>query len=485
MDRIIKIKLGIIVAIMGICIYLVIPTIQMYIAESKTGGELNKYGEKRFLRSKHVLNLGLDLRGGTHLVYELDETKLSAGEKVSDAVERAIEIIRNRVDQLGVREPLILKQGEKWVTVQLPGIREPEVAKEVIGRTALLEFRLVEPTGAIQKIEEKIRELGISWEDIYVPASGDLQAAKQIKPELLSLFPTGYVLFPGKEGYFLLKDTPEITGAYLINAQVQISRENNLPYVGLEFNREGAKIFDRVTSSNINRNLAIVLDNVVQSAPVIRTRIPGGKAIIESDYFTLEDAKKLAIVLRAGALPAPLNLIEERSVGPSLGEDSIRLGSRATLIAAAMILLFIVVYYKFSGIIADVALLLNVLIIVALMCYFGFTLTLPGIAGIALTIGMAVDANVLIFERIKEELRQGKTLRIAVDLGYQRATRTILDSNLTTLIAALFLFQFGTGPIKGFAVTLTIGLLANLFTAIFVTRTIQEVWIMKKGKISI
>jgi len=484
MDRNTKIKLGIIIVTIGVCIYLLIPTIQMYTMEGKTKG-VPAYGESEKKALKHVLNLGLDLRGGTHLVYELDETKLSPGEKVSDAVERAIEIIRNRVDQLGVREPLIVKQGEKWIAVQLPGIKEPEVAKEVIGKTALLEFRLVEPTGAIQKIGEKIRELGISWEDVYTSTSNISEASKQIKPELLSLFPTGYVLFPGKDGYFLLRDTPEITGAYLINAQVRISRESNIPYVEIEFNREGAKIFDRVTSANINRNLAIVLDNVVQSAPVIRTRIPDGKAVIESDYFTLEDAKKLAIVLRAGALPAPLKLIEERSVGPSLGEDSIRLGSRATLIAAIIVFLFVVVYYKFSGVVADVALLLNVLIVIALMCYFGFTLTLPGIAGIALTIGMAVDANVLIFERIKEELKQGKTLRVAVDLGYQRATRTILDSNLTTLIAAIFLFQFGTGPVKGFAVTLSIGLLANLFTAIFVTRTIQEIWIMNRGRISI
>jgi len=241
----------------------------------------------------------------------------------------------------------------------------------------------------------------------------------------------------------------------------------------LEFNKDGAKLFADITGANIDRQLAIVLDGVVQSAPVIRTRIPDGRAIIEGS-FNADDAKLLATVLRAGALPAPVKIIEERTVGPSLGDDSIKKGFTSAVIGVGIVILFMFIYYGFSGIIADIALLLNFFILMGIMSYFQFTLTLPGIAGIALTLAMAVDANVLILERIREELSIGKTSRVAVDAGYQKAFVTIFDSNITTLIAAVFLFQFGTGPIKGFAVTLTIGLCISMFTAVVVTKLIYD-----------
>jgi protein-export membrane protein SecD len=272
-----------------------------------------------------------------------------------------------------------------------------------------------------------------------------------------------------------------MTGASLINAKVQLGGGTGFGYpeVAIEFNDQGARQFSQVTETNINRNLAIVLDGTIQSAPTIRTRIPDGKAVIEGS-FTTEEAKLLSTVLRAGALPAPVEVIEERTVGPTLGEDSIRAGLMSTLIGVGLIIGFMAFYYRGAGILTDCALILNLVLLLGSMSYFHSTLTLPGIAGIILSLAMAVDANVLILERIREELRAGKTTRMAIDLGYEKAFSAILDSNLTTLIAALFLFQFGTGPVKGFAVTLTIGILFSMFTAVFVTRTYYE-WRLSRG----
>lgn len=424
---------------------------------------------------KKILNLGLDLRGGSHLVLELEDEKVVQGEgedkkaAVRRAVEQAIEILRNRVDQFGVAEPLIARQGEKWIVIQLPGIKDPERAKQLIGKTAQLEFRLVDDSPALQNIATAVKEKNISL-------SSAAQNPELLPKEILSLFPTGYVLLPGKGGaFFLVKSTPELTGATLKNAKVQFGGNTGFGYpeVGIEFNEEGASIFSRVTETNINRNLAIVLDGIVQSAPVIRTRIPDGRAVIEGQ-FSEEDAKLLATVLRAGALPAPVKIIEERTVGPTLGEDSIRAGVNACIIGMALLSIFVSFYYKRAGVITVLALFLNLLLLLGVLAYFHATLTLPGIAGIVLTVGMAVDANVLILERIREELKLGRSVRLAVDQGYQKAFSTILDSNLTTFIAAVFLFQFGTGPVKGFAVSLITGLCISMFTAIFATKTYYE-----------
>jgi preprotein translocase subunit SecD len=284
----------------------------------------------------------------------------------------------------------------------------------------------------------------------------------------------------------LLKNKSLLTGDSLENAKVQISDRFGEPHVSIKFNAQGAKDFDRITGENVKKRLAIVLDGTVHSAPVIQERISGGQAQITGS-FTMDEASDLAIVLRAGALPAPVIILEERTVGPSLGQDSIDKGTWASVIAGILVFLFMVFYYRWTGLIADVALALNMLLLLGVMVLFRATLTLPGIAGIALTIGMAVDANVLINERIREELRLGKTPRAAIEAGYTKAFLTIFDSNVTTLVAALFLFGFGTGPVKGFAVTLTIGIVVSMFTAIVVTRIIFDyfVWNRKIQRISI
>jgi len=431
--------------------------------------KLNAQKTKDKIVSK-ILNLGLDLQGGVHLVLEIDDTKLDKGMDVADALNRAIEIIRNRIDQFGVSEPFIAKQGEKWIVVQLPGIKDPQAAIDLIGKTALMEFRLVEDTAAIEKVAAKARDLGVQLKDIY-------DENRKVKKEFAELIPAGYEVLPGKEeGYFLVTTTAQVTGAYLTDAKMKIGGEYNMPYVGIDFNRDGAKLFAAITEANIEKRLAIVLDGVVQSAPVIRSRIPDGHAIIEGN-FTAEEASGLAIVLRAGALPAPVRIIENRTVGPSLGRDSVKAGLIACFVGLLLVVGFMLFYYKSSGLIANMALTLNILVLLGLMSLLHATLTLPGIAGIILTIGMAVDANVLILERIREELRNGKTVRVAVDLGYEKAFSAIIDSNLTTLIAAAFLFQFGTGPIKGFAVTLTLGIITSMYTAIVVTHQIYDTWL--------
>ncbi len=296
--------------------------------------------------------------------------------------------------------------------------------------------------------------------------------------------PAGSILMKGaREGgekttgrrdtMYLLKERTLLTGQSLENAQVKISDRFGEPYVAIKFNPQGAKDFDRITGENVNKRLAIILDGVVYSAPVIKERISGGDAQV-TGAFTTEEARDLAIVLRAGSLPAPVKILEQRTVGPSLGQDSIDKGIFSTIIGTLLVAIFMVLYYRLSGFVANMALVLNIVILLGAMALFDATLTLPGIAGIVLTIGMAVDANVLIFERTREELRLGKTPRAAVEAGYARAFITILDSNVTTLIAAVFLFQFGTGPVKGFAVTLSLGIIASMFTAIFVTRIIFD-----------
>ncbi|MFA6028980.1 MAG: protein translocase subunit SecD [Elusimicrobiota bacterium] len=439
---------------------------------SKTPQERDRLEAGR-LRPRWLLNLGLDLRGGTHLLMELDVTKLPQDADIKDALDRAIEIIRNRVDQFGVAEPLIARQGERWIVVQLPGITNTRSAKEIIGKTALLEFRMEDDTDKGRDARTKIAELG----DPFTHAD---DGTATITPAAAKLVPAGDALFPGKENSFhLLKATAPVTGAMLESARVETG-QNGIPIVSFKFKPDGGRIFGELTAANVGKNMAIVLDGLVYSAPVIKSPIRGGSGIIEGN-FRMEEARNLAIVLRAGALPAPVKVIEERTVGASVGEDSIRSGLFACLIGGVLIVGFMLVYYELAGVFANFALFLNLLFLLAMMAYFGSTLTLPGIAGILLTAGMAVDANVLIYERIREELRAGKPVRIAVDAGYDRAFSAILDSNLTTLISAVFLFQFGTGPIKGFAVTLTLGLLCSMFTAITVTHMMFHAYLANRG----
>ncbi|OIO37405.1 MAG: protein-export membrane protein SecD [Candidatus Omnitrophica bacterium CG1_02_41_171] len=397
------------------------------------------------------IKLGLDLLGGMQLMLQVEKTNLEE-KAVTDSTDRALEIIRNRIDALGVTEPVIQKAGEDCILIQLPGIKDPERAIEIIGKTALLEFKLVDDDNKLldQALSGNVPE---GYEVAYLVRK-DERGIRQQGPALL------------------LKKEAELNGSGLKDAYIGID-SNGFPEVRLEFNREGAKKFARVTGTNIEKRLAIVLDGRVQSAPVIKDCISGGKAQI-TGRFTMDEAKDLAIVLRAGALPAKLSIIQKRIVGPSLGRDSIQKGATSAFLGTILVLLFMVIYYAGSGMIANFALFINILIIFAVLAFFKATLTLPGIAGIALTIGMAVDANVLIFERIREELKIRKTIRSSIDAGYERALVTIVDSNLTTVIAAFILFLFGTGSIKGFGLTLTVGILANIFTAVFVTKLLFD-----------
>ena len=378
------------------------------------------------------------------------------------SVDQAMETIRNRVDQFGVAEPTLQRQGDRRLIVQLPGIEDPERAKELIGRTALLEFKLVDDQNSLDEALEGRIPPG---DEILYQVETDPHSGQQVRNP------------------FLIKRRTLLTGASLRDARVSIGGHSGgvggEAVVSIEFDAQGGRTFERVTSANVGRRLAIILDNRVYSAPVIQDRISGGQASVTGN-FSSEEARDLAIVLRAGALPAPVTILEERTVGPSLGRDSIRTGLISILIGGVGIVLFMAIYYRFGGILADFALFLNLLILMGALGGLRATLTLPGIAGILLTIGMAVDANVLILERIREELRLGKTIRAAVEQGYNRAFLTILDANVTTLIAAIVLFQFGTGPVKGFAVTLSIGILASMFTAIFVTRVIYDLVLVRR-----
>jgi preprotein translocase subunit SecD len=374
------------------------------------------------------------------------------------AIDQALETIRNRIDQFGVSEPSIQRQGEEQILVQLPGVKDPKRAIDLIGKTALLEFKLVNDEYNLDDALE-----------------GNIPPGNEVLYQRHENRETGEVT----KRPFLVRRRTLLTGQYLTNAVVRIDNQFNEPYVAIDFNPRGGKIFERVTKANVKKRLAIILDDNVYSAPVIQEKISGGSARI-TGRFTMEEARDLSIVLRAGSLPAPVKILENRTVGPSLGQDSINQGIRSIIVGAVCVTLFIILYYHLAGLVADFALTLNILIIVAALAGFGATLTLPGMAGVLLTIGMAIDANVLIFERTREELRSGKTPRAAIDGGYSKALLTILDANITTLIAAVFLFQFGTGPIKGFAVTLSIGIIASLFTSIVVTRTVFNFFLQRR-----
>ncbi len=395
------------------------------------------------------INLGLDLKGGILLTMEV-ETEGIPKDKVDEEVNKAIQIITNRVDQFGVASPTISKSGKDKIVVELPGEKDPERAKSIIGKTARLEFRLVNddllPAAKAGNVPDGFE---LMFETIRDPVT---HRRTDTRP-------------------WLVEKQMLMTAETLEHAYIQYDPMTNTPNVGFKFNDEGAARFGEITSRNINRKLAIVLDGVVQSAPVIRTAITGGSGVIEG-RFTLDEAKDLAVVLNAGALPAEVRIIEERAIGPSLGLDSINKGLIASAVGFLLTVGFVIVWYKFSGLIATVALLANIILVLGSMALMEGTLTLPGIAGLLLTVAMAVDANVLVYERIKEELLTGRTLRSAIDAGFDRAFLTIFDSNLTTLITAVVLYKYGTGAIRGFAVTLIVGILASMFTALYGCKTL-------------
>ncbi len=359
------------------------------------------------LANKLQERLGLDLRGGVHVVFEAvptPETPVTA-----DSITRLIATFRNRVDALGVTEPVIQPEGSRRVVVELPGVKDPEEAVRVLPRTAHLEFKT-------------------------------------------------------EDGKTVL------TGKDLIDARAQLNPGNNEPVVLLKFNKKGAEIFGRVTTANVQRRIAIFLDDQLLTAPVVEEPITTGDAVIRGGYETLKEAQQDAVLLRSGALPVKVKLMEKRSVGPSLGKDSLDRSLRAGMIGIAFIFIFMLLYYRVPGLVADLSLFVYGLIVIGIFLLINATLTLPGIAGFILSFGMAVDANIIIYERLKEELKTGKTLRAAIDAGFRHAFRAILDANVTTLIATAVLYYFGSGPIRGFAVTLSIGILTSMFTAIMFTR---------------
>ncbi|MBN1783177.1 protein translocase subunit SecD [bacterium] len=497
-------------------------------------------------------------------IRDSDEKVLSyLSKQAEDAMDRAMQKLRNRIDQFGVAEPNIQKVGSRRILIQLPGVTDQERAKALIGKTALLELCLVKDSKVlietIEKIdqavakqrqgqsienlepvprdsseaiaeqkESKDKEILVSdlfgeetvttdstaaesdstlvvaedlfeenpfiallrnmqGRDIIVPVE-NIKAVKHIlsQKEIKKYIPSDAVFRWGSEDLeyenkfyrelYLIKEDPALLGKHITDARVTIGsgvRSQGMPVVNFTLDGRGRRIFSQVTGANLDKRLAIVLDSMVVSAPVIQSKIPDGRSEI-TGIPTMDEAKMIAIVLRVGALPAPLTVIEERTVGPSLGKDSIQSGSIAFIVGLGLVILFMMFYYKLSGVVANVALLMNIVLLLAILAQFGFTLTLPGIAGIVLTVGMAVDANVLVFERIREELKTGKTVRASIDLGYGRAFRTILDANLTTLMTAFVLYYFGSGPIRGFAVTLAIGIVVSMFTALVVTRMIFD-----------
>src|SRR5512132_2333289 len=378
------------------------------------------------------------------------------------SVRQGVETIRDRVDQFGVSEPTITRQGDDRILIQLPGVQDPERAKALIGKTALLEFKLVDEQADVEAAVQG-----------RVPEGDELVYQKRVDKQTKAERKIPYVV----------KKRALLTGSELTRADVQA--DPNAPgnwQVAIEFTATGTRIFGEITEQSVGKHLAIILDGNLYSAPRINERIPGGRAVI-TGQFGVDEARDLAIVLRAGALPAPVTILEERTVGPSLGADSIRQGMIAILGSAAAVVVFMLLYYRLSGLIADVALVLNLMILLASMAAFGATLTLPGIAGIALTIGMAVDTNILIFERIREEMRVGKTPRASIDAGFSRALRTIIDTHLTVMVTAAILYNFGTGPVKGFAVSLFVGLAASLFTAYFFTRLLFDIVYVGRRKV--
>lgn len=417
--------------------------------------------------------------------------------EVREATGRALEIIRNRIDAFGVAEPVIQQSGADKIVVQLPGAADPKRARDLIGRTAQLQFHRVREDAELNALLPALdraaggallamvssTDQGSGLWDIHIKAE-----EKEKFQSLLALdavraqMPAGARVFLGavetQRGerivrLYLLQDQAAMTGENLEMARISFD-ERNRPAVSFEFNSAGAEQFGELTAELMRgqKRLAILLDDVVQSAPSVRSQIKSRGEITGS--FTQEEARDLAVVLRSGALPAPVEVLEDRTVGPSLGRDSIEKGMTAAAVGTVIVLIFMLFFYRVSGIIADACLLMNVAMMMAVLAAIGGTLTLPGIAGIVLTIGMAVDANILIYERIKEELRAGKGVYSAINSGYERAYTAIIDSNVTTLISAAALYQYGTGPIRGFAVTLSIGILTSMFTAIFISRTIFD-----------
>lgn len=578
MNRSLQIRAGLSVAVLLLSILGLLPTFKA-LSVSKAEREAARSDPARAAEIAEIdaraIRRGLDLKGGMYLVLEVSQEGMDAGES-QDALHRVKEILTNRIDRFGVSEPEITTFGSSRIVVKLPGLQDPERAKNIIGSTAQLEFRMVRPaeelTGAIELMDgiflteaqtraaaaaarepaaataeaapaaadsalaaaaadsaDPIADPFAALDDVlgqdqdldaeratYLaehPFSGLLVAQPglqqatplfvperevdavqallddpRVKLKLRDLeFQLGSDPFDLGGGQrlrplYLLDRTPSLVGDELTEAMPTADPDRPGGWqVSFTLNSRGARTFAKLTGENVGRFLAITLDGRVASAPVIQGRIPGGQGVIQGS-FTNAEASDLALLLRAGALPAEVTIAEERTVGPSLGADSIRQGVNAALYGSLLVIVFILIYYRLNGLVTVLALVSNIVILMAVLAQFDLVLTLPGIAGIILTVGMAVDANVLINERIREELRKAKTIRASVQSGYGNATRTIIDANVTTLIAGGILLWFGTGPIKGFAVTLCIGILTSMFTALVMTRVVMEITTRNQGK---
>ncbi len=484
---------------------------------------------------------GLDLQGGIHLALEVDQSRGPVADP-RGALERALRVIRTRIDEFGVAEPLVQRVGSDRIVVELPGLRDPARAKQIVQRSAFLEFRITDMQNTFRavlpQLDAALRRAGVRGTgggaggvsaveqllgsdttkkadttaadslaaggplsslfyqgnlpgEFLVPEEDFLRADSLIHlPDVQRLIPRGLELLwsagPISQGarsfygLYAVDRRPIITGEYLADAQAQIDPTYNQAVANFQLTRAGGRIFSRATGQHVNDFMAIVLDGRVQGRPpIIKSQI-GQRGQIELGNASLQEAQDLALTLRAGALPAPLTIVEERTVGPSLGKDSIDKGKRAALVGTLVVMLIMAVYYRTAGILAVVALGFYVVFTLGGLALLGATLTMPGLAAFVLSIGIAVDANVLINERIREELAHNKTLRAAIDAGFQHAMPAIVDSNLSTILTALFLFQFGTGPVKGFAITLVIGILASFLSAVFVTRTFFLIWIQRR-----
>jgi preprotein translocase subunit SecD len=494
------------------------------------------------------LKRGLDLQGGMHLALELDQSKQVSADPKRD-LDLALTVLRKRIDEFGVEEPLVQKVGDNRIVVELAGITDPARAKGIVQRSAFLEFKITDKTGALEKalpaMDRSLRNLGVKSENqaekpsaVQQLLGGDTTKAGRkdstgkdtsaviggvlaglIQPSgalpgeyavpepayprvdsLLSIpavarqLPRGITLrwsaAPTSVGVqpvrylYALEDKSIVTGSNLVDAKAQLDPLTNGPIVTFELDRAGGRKFGEETGKHVGDYMAILLDGKVQGRPpVIQSRI-GRNGQITLGGKTLQEAQDLALTLKAGALPIPLKIVEERQVGASLGSDSIHKGITAGVVGTAMVILIMVVFYRLSGVLAVLALALYILFTLGGLSMVNATLTLPGLAGIVLSIGIAVDANVLIFERIREELLHGKTVRLAIDEGFKHAMNAIVDSNVCTVLTALFLFQFGTGPVKGFAVTLILGIIASMITAVFVTRTFFMIWLQRRPAMS-
>jgi SecD/SecF fusion protein len=460
----------------------------------RIGEEASAAKARQALADEYGKSWEIEIAGKDEIVMVLSKREL---EEIESAMQhQAVEIIRSRVDEFGVAEPSIQPQGKNRIVVQLPGLKETERAKALIGRTARLTFHIAKKSEDLWDLVSRIdEELGtgiqtylgnieeISGMSFAVQDSDAINAVlEEHKEGIAGIIPEGCRFAFGKavedksgsryQGLYLIKKKPELGGELLKDAYV--GYQQMLPVVHIQFNRRGALLFERVTAANIKEPLAIVLDGIVQSAPIIEEKIPRTSTGFIRGRFTPEEANDLSIMLRAGALPASISVEFEQTVGPSLGRDSVQKGVKAAVVGTLFVLIFMAIYYLLCGLLANFALCLNLIIMLGALAGLGATLTLPGIAGIILTMGMSVDANVIIFERIREEMRSGKTIRASIAGGYNKAFHTILDANVTTLIAAMVLFQFGTGPIRGFAVTLSLGIIGSMFTAIVVTRLVLD-----------